>query len=120
MITGKHYERLNEPTPNGGDYSEIYYYDKDGNPVDAEQAERCVIRECKNDGSLVGETIGMIQAKPPVLDSLLLQYTERFKENYPVMCFQGIPEHELIEDITRCIKEGHKAATPEESPAIVY
>lgn len=37
------HERINEKTPNGGDYSEIFYFDKDGNAVDetakAEYAE---------------------------------------------------------------------------------
>lgn len=53
------YERVDEPTPNGGDYSEIYYYDDAGNPVDGEKATRCFLRECKKDGTLVWEIHGI-------------------------------------------------------------
>lgn len=52
------YQRINEPTPNGGDYSEIYYLDEKNNNVDEKQATKCVIRECKKDGELVNETWG--------------------------------------------------------------
>lgn len=46
-----------EKTPNGGDYSEIYYFDKDGNVVsEKEKAVRGVIRECKDNGDLICET----------------------------------------------------------------
>lgn len=44
------------PTPNGGDYSEVYYMDDDGNIVPEENATRGIIRECKNDGTLISET----------------------------------------------------------------
>lgn len=44
------HERINEKTPNGGDYSEIFYFDIDGNAVDETAAVRCVIRECSKDG----------------------------------------------------------------------
>jgi len=53
------YEKYIGPTPNGGDYSEIYYFDDAGKPADKEQATRCVIRECLNDGTLVGEINGL-------------------------------------------------------------
>jgi len=53
------YEKHIGPTPNGGDYSEIYYFDDAGKPVDKEQATQCVIRECLNDGTLVGEINGL-------------------------------------------------------------
>jgi hypothetical protein len=49
-------ERINEKTPNGGDYSEIYYMDNDGNVVDENVATKAVIRECKENGSLICET----------------------------------------------------------------
>jgi len=52
------HKRIDGPTPNGGDYSEIFYFDNDGNAVDADHATRCVIRECKKDGTLVYETHG--------------------------------------------------------------
>lgn len=53
------YQRVDEPTPNGGDYSEIYYLDKHGNQVDEEKAETCVIRECLADGTLINEIHGI-------------------------------------------------------------
>ena len=48
-------ERKNHPTPNGGDYSEIFYFDDDGNRVDKAVATKAVIRECKKDGTLINE-----------------------------------------------------------------
>lgn len=52
------YERIDGPTPNGGAYSEIYYFDANNNPVDESKAVRCVIRECDADGNLIHETWG--------------------------------------------------------------
>ena len=52
------YERINEPTPNGGAYSEIYYFNDVGEPADETMATKCVIRECAVDGSLICETWG--------------------------------------------------------------
>lgn len=50
-------KRIDEPTPNGGDYSELYWFDREGNVVDTEEeAVKGVIRECKSDGTLVGTT----------------------------------------------------------------
>lgn len=54
------YKKVNEPTPNGGDYSEIFYLDKHGNRVDEKDAETCIIRECKKDGTLVNEIHGVM------------------------------------------------------------
>lgn len=48
-------------TPNGGDYSEIYFFDENGKPVDESKASRCVIRECKKNGELVNETWGTVE-----------------------------------------------------------
>lgn len=47
-------------TPNGGDYSEIYYMDKYGNPTDEDEAVTCIIRECKSDGTLLNEIHGVV------------------------------------------------------------
>ena len=55
MISKKIYEK----TPNGGDYSEIFYLDDNGNYIDFSNAKKCIIRECKIDGSLVCETYGI-------------------------------------------------------------
>lgn len=52
------YQKIEEKTPNGGDYSEIYYFDDDNNLIDEKQATKCVIRECKKDGELVNEIWG--------------------------------------------------------------
>ena len=52
------YERINEPTPNGGAYSEIHYFNDAGESVDETVATKCVIRECLNDGTLICETWG--------------------------------------------------------------
>lgn len=54
------YEKIEEKTPSGGDYSEIYYMDKDGNFADKEDAVTCIIRECKSDGTLLNEIHGMV------------------------------------------------------------
>lgn len=45
------------PTPNGGDYSEIYYLDDDKKPISKERATQVIIRELKEDGALVKETV---------------------------------------------------------------
>lgn len=50
------FQRIEGTTPNGGDYSEIYYFDKENNSVDETKAEKCVIRECLANGELVRET----------------------------------------------------------------
>ena len=48
---------INELTPNGGDYSELLYFDKHGKVTETEEnAVRGVIRECESDGTLVCET----------------------------------------------------------------
>ena len=49
-------EKIKGKTPNGGDYSELYYMDKDGKPVDKKNAVTGILRECKKDGTLVSET----------------------------------------------------------------
>ena len=54
------YERINERTPSGGTYSEIYDFDKDGKPADKSQAVRCVIRECAENGDLIHEIWGVV------------------------------------------------------------
>lgn len=43
----------------GGDYSEIFYFDDNGNPIEAERATKFVIRECDSDGNLIKETYGI-------------------------------------------------------------
>lgn len=53
-------ERVNEKTPNGGDYSEIFYLNDEQDVVEQKDATKCVIRECLNDGTLIQETWGTI------------------------------------------------------------
>jgi len=43
-------------TPNGGDYSEGHYLDKNHNYTSSENADLLIIRELKNDGTLVHES----------------------------------------------------------------
>ena len=50
------YERVNEKPPCGGDYSEIFYFDDNGNPAEAKKATKFVVRECDRDGNLIKET----------------------------------------------------------------
>ena len=48
--------KVNEPTPAGGDYSEMIYLDDKGENVDEKFASRGIIRECKADGTVIQET----------------------------------------------------------------
>jgi len=48
-------ERRDNPTPNGGDYSEIFYFDDDGNSVDKTVATKAIIKEYKKDGTVINE-----------------------------------------------------------------
>ena len=57
------YERVNEKTPCGGAYSEIYYLDDNHNVVDETVATKCVIRECDENGNLLQETWGICSPK---------------------------------------------------------
>ena len=47
-------------TPNGGDYSTAYFYDKNGNPCKKEDAAYMNIIEFTEDGVRVNETYGAI------------------------------------------------------------
>ncbi len=53
-------ERQDGATPNGGDYSVAYYYDKDGNPCTKENAVAVNIIEFLNNGQRVNETYGLL------------------------------------------------------------
>ncbi|MBA1336722.1 MAG: hypothetical protein HPY66_3157 [Firmicutes bacterium] len=48
-------------TPNGGVRSEIYYLNKEHQPVAKEKAELAIVRELDEDGNLVFETISSIK-----------------------------------------------------------
>ncbi len=58
MATVSTVQRIDEGTPNGGDYSEIVYMNDSNDVVDESVATKCVIRECTADGSLICETFG--------------------------------------------------------------
>ena len=49
-------QRNNEPTPSGGVVSEIYYQDKDGNPVDQKVAVKAEIVELDTRGNVIFRT----------------------------------------------------------------
>ncbi len=54
-------ERVDGPTPNGGSYSEIFYRDDEGNPVDEAEATRFEIVEYDENGRFLFSTIGFIE-----------------------------------------------------------
>ena len=56
-------ERVNEKTPNGGDYSEIHYLDADMNPVEPEEAFQMIVWECKKDGTIIRTTRALCEPK---------------------------------------------------------
>ena len=56
-------KKVKGKTPSGGDYSEIFYYDDNGNEVDEEDATNCRIRECKKDGTVINEIYGEWEPK---------------------------------------------------------
>ena len=53
--------RINGKTPNGGDYSEAYYFDKNRNLVEPEKAADIMINEYKRDGTLIGTTYAKVE-----------------------------------------------------------
>lgn len=57
------HKRINEPTPSGGAYSEIFFFNDAGESVDEAVATKCVIRECAADGSLLNEIWGTCNEK---------------------------------------------------------
>lgn len=57
------FERINEPTPCGGDYSEIHYFNDAGESVDKTVATKCAICEYDKNGNLLNETWGTCNIK---------------------------------------------------------
>ena len=53
--------KIKEKTPNGGAYSEIYFFDASKNPVDEAEAVYCAIRECAENGDLIQETWATVE-----------------------------------------------------------
>lgn len=58
--------RDDRKTPNGGAYSEIYFFDEQGNATNKKNATRIVIRECAENGDLISETWGNKSACKPL------------------------------------------------------
>jgi len=50
--------RAEGPTPNGGAYSEAFFYDGRGNPADPDRATRVMINEYDKDGNVIFTTYG--------------------------------------------------------------
>ena len=55
------YKRIDGKTPMGGDYSEIWYLDEQGEVVEEERATKCIVRECLEDGTVIASTRGNIR-----------------------------------------------------------
>lgn len=51
------FEVLRGKTEFGGDYREIYYFTDQMMPCEKEVATKAILRECKEDGTLVNEQI---------------------------------------------------------------
>ena len=51
--------RIDEPSPNGGMYSELWFLDGNGNHVDETEAKLIQIRECDEHGNTVFETFAV-------------------------------------------------------------
>ncbi|MBH8566732.1 hypothetical protein I8748_32050 [Nostoc sp. CENA67] len=49
-------ERIDQATPNGGDYSIIYYQDAEGNPTSKDTAKKAEVVEFKSGGKQVFRT----------------------------------------------------------------
>ena len=54
-------KRLDEPTPNGGDYSILVTLDENFNDADEEKAVIGFITEYKANGDMIFETIGFLK-----------------------------------------------------------
>ncbi len=52
----KTFERVEETTLSGGTYSITYFFDRDGNPTDKDQAVRFEIQEFDEDGQMIART----------------------------------------------------------------
>jgi hypothetical protein len=55
------YKRVDGKTPAGGDYAEIHYIDRFGNPTEEGNAVKCIVREHKDDGRLLNETFSIYE-----------------------------------------------------------
>lgn len=53
-------EKIYSKTPNGADYSEIFYLDNKKESTSKEKATNVIIKECLNDGTLIKETFASL------------------------------------------------------------
>jgi hypothetical protein len=53
-------ERINEPTPNGGIYAEIFYMNDSGEEVDKDKATQMIIKEFDENNTLIETTYASI------------------------------------------------------------
>ena len=51
------FEVIKGKTELGGDYREIYYFTDEMMPCEKEFATKAILRECKDDGTLINEQI---------------------------------------------------------------
>jgi hypothetical protein len=51
------FEVIKGKTELGGDYREIYYFTNEMMPCEKEHATKAILRECKEDGTLINEQI---------------------------------------------------------------
>lgn len=58
-ILCKTFERVYDKTPNGGDFSEIYYYNQNHMPCLSNEAVTCTILERKFSGEIITRTYGL-------------------------------------------------------------
>lgn len=56
-------ERIDEPTPHGGDYSLVFFFDKNGNRTSPDDAKEYVIQEFDKAGNLIFETVTEAQPR---------------------------------------------------------
>ena len=49
-------ERIDEPTPHGGDYSLVFFFDENGERTTPGNAKEFIIQEFTKDGNLIFET----------------------------------------------------------------
>lgn len=52
------HKRINKTIQSNGAYSEIFYFDDDGNEADEKTATNCVVREYRANGELLCEIWG--------------------------------------------------------------
>jgi hypothetical protein len=50
-------ERINEKTPNGGEYTEVYFYDAQFEPTTKDKAVHFEIKEYDEKGNMIASTI---------------------------------------------------------------